>query len=153
MASDLISIMNKLIEDYDKRSARSEITYCELISINPVTFVPKNEDQKNLKIKEEFLVVPKYRVFIEDDIGKNFVLSRNAGGQTYFYLYEASSPQGSNGEPYNFVGDHFFVEGNVTCSLSGPCTCGGTATVTGGTISSYRGKIANVEHKKRNEEK
>jgi len=153
MANDLIGIVNQLIQDNDKRLNRQELTYCELTSIKPVTFVPKNEDQKNLKIKEEFLVIPKYRVFIEDDIGKSFVLSKNAGGQTYFYMYEASDPQGSNGIPYNYIGTHHFEDGNVTCTLTGTCTCGATTTVTGGVIHSYEGQVTNIEHKQRNEEK
>lgn len=80
---------------------RAVLIYAKLISIDPLEFKPENID---IKLKGKFLVVPKFRPFIKYEIGKKFVFISNDGGQTYFFLYEASDPQGSNGIDYHWTG-------------------------------------------------
>lgn len=104
---DLKGAIDEIVNQNLGRRMNSEIIYCKLISLDPLDFIPENDDK--LHIKEEFLVVPKYRPFTKKDLGKKFVLIRNDGGQTYFYMYEASEPQGSNGIPYHFEGTHEFI--------------------------------------------
>lgn len=94
---DLRGAIDEIVNQNLGRRMNSEIVYCKLISLDPLDFILENTDE--VHIKEEFLVVPKYRPFTKKDLGKKFVLISNDGGQTYFYLYEASEPQGSNGIP------------------------------------------------------
>lgn len=127
--------------------ALPQLYYCKLVSLNPLNFKPDNEDEQKIDIKEEFLVVPKYRPFTEKDLNKKFVLLSNNGGQTYFYLYEASEPQGSNGIAYDFEGSHSFVNGNITCTLKGTTSDGKDVTITSGSIQKYIGTIEKITHK------
>lgn len=122
---DLKILIEKLIDQKLGRIMASKISYCTLKSLSPLCFIP--EDNKKINIKEEFLVVPKYRVFTKKDLGKKFVIMSNNEGQTYFYLYEASDPQGSNGIPYNWKGEI------KKCNLIGHCP-DGEVVVTHGTI-------------------
>ena len=94
--------MKKILDEYSSKRLHegdfAKIHYATLISLYPLDFM-LNDDNK-IHLKEEYLVVPKYRPFVESDVGKRFVFVSNHGGQTYFYLYEASDPQGSNGIKY-----------------------------------------------------
>lgn len=123
--TDLYKVLKDIAENQQSKITFSEIIYATLISINPVTF--KREDNTKIIIKEEYLVVPKYRVFTAEEIGHKFVLQKNFRGQTYFYLYEASYPQGSNGVEYHY-------KGRIDeCELYGTCPHG-KVVVTHGTI-------------------
>lgn len=130
---DFKKVIDAAIDNKLSAKMNSKIVYAKLISLSPLEF--KDEANEKLEIKEEFLVVPKYKVFTEKDIGNKFVLMVNDGGQTYFYLYEASNPQGSNGIPYSFEGD---FEGR----LVGTCP-DGQVVVSTGTISklTHRRKV------------
>lgn len=122
--SDLRELIEQIIDQKLGRTMSMKISYCSLKSLSPLCFVPA--DNNKINIKEEFLVVPKYRVFTIKDIGKKFVLASNDDGQTYFYLYEPSDPQGSNGVPYKWKGD-------IKCNIKGTCP-DGEVVVTEGTI-------------------
>lgn len=106
-------------------------TRATLISLSPLTF----QVTAQLKIYGSFLVTPKYRIFTEKDIGKEFVFFKDLGGQTYYYAYEPQSPQGANGEEYVFSGE-------MECTLRGQCPTG-EVVVTGGEIKrlTHRGKV------------
>lgn len=99
--------------------------YMTLISTSPLKF--QLDSDKNIKAFGGYLVVPKYRKFLDTEIGHKFVFQRGEDGQTYFYLYEPSDPQGSNGIPYQWKGE---IE---SCNLIGTCP-DGEVVVTHGTI-------------------
>lgn len=141
---DLKGAIDEIVNQNLGRRMNSEIVYCKLISLDPLDFIPENDDK--LHIMEEYLVVPKYRPFTKKDLGKKFVLISNDGGQTYFYLYEASEPQGSNGIPYHFEGTHEFINGEMKCTLHGTCPHG-DVVVTHGSVESYKGKIKDEMHR------
>lgn len=128
--NDLKKLIDITIESKLKNTMPANISYATLVSLDPLNF--KLDSNPDLDIKEEFLVVPKYRVFTVKDVGKKFVLISNDGGQTYFYLYESSDPQGSNGVPYHF-------EGTFKGTLHGTCP-DGEVVVT-------HGEITDLEHK------
>ena len=120
----LKDLIEQIIDNKMEARQPMSIGYYTLKSLSPLCFFPKGNPQ--IEIKESFLVVPKHRVFTGKDLGKDFVMASNDGGQTCFYLYEPSRPQGSNGIPYKFKGD-------IKCNLTGTCP-DGPVTVTGGTI-------------------
>lgn len=121
---NLKELIDQIIDRKMNNRLYSNIIYAKLKTLTPLTFIPESDD---FELKGDFLVVPRYKVFTEDDIGRKFVFAGNDGGQTYFYLYEASQPQGSNGEPYKWRGEI------VSCKLKGTCP-DGEVTVTNGTI-------------------
>ncbi len=129
--ADLYKVLKNIADSQQGKISFSEIIYAKLTSINPVTFIPEDregeEGLKKIIIKEDFLVIPKYRVFTEEEIGNKFVLQKNFRGQTYFYLYEASEPQGQNGLEYKWKGR---IE---KCELIGTCPHG-SVVVTHGKI-------------------
>lgn len=143
---DLKILIDEIIDQRLERAMRSQISYCTLKSLSPLCFVP--EYDKKINIKEEYLVVPKYRVFTKEDLGKKFALISNDGGQTFFYLYQASEPQGTNGVEYKFKGTHEFIDGSVKCTLHGTTSDGKSVVITHGTIEKYDGKIKEVLHEK-----
>lgn len=101
----------------------SSIAYGTLEKVNPPTFRFKHLPEP---LDNEFIVTPKYKVFIEADIGNKYVFMKNAGGQTYYYLYEMAN-QGENGEAYQW-------QGRIDkCRLVGTCP-DGQVVVTEGTI-------------------
>lgn len=120
----LVTLIEELIDRKLGSQMSTKLSYCTLKSVSPLIFVP--EDNPNIKIQGSFLVVPKYKVFTSRDIGKKFVLASNHDGQTYFYMYEPSDPQGSNGMPYKWAGD-------IKCNIKGTCP-DGPVVVTEGTI-------------------
>ena len=109
-------LINKAVDRRLGGLAFANISYAKLETLTPLMF--RLESDTNVELKDEFLVVPKHRVFTSKDIGKKFVFIRNNGGQTYFYFYEPSSPQGSNGVPYRWKGE---IE---QCELIGHCPDG-----------------------------
>lgn len=138
----LKKIMTKIAADYSSTLKTATIVHAKLISLYPLTF--KRDD--DIELKEEWLVVPKYRKFTAEEIGHYFVFQSNAEGQVWYYLYEASSPQGSNGVDYYFDGTHK-LKGNVTCTLHGTCP-DGDVVVTNGTIELFEGEIIEIKHDK-----
>jgi len=123
--ADWKALAKQTVVDELGRRTFSNITYATLTSLSPLTFIP--EGDTNVELEGEFLVVPKYKVFTEKDIGKKFVFQCNDGGQTWFYLYEPSNPQGSNGVEYKW-------KGRIDeCELIGTCP-DGEVIVTHGTI-------------------
>lgn len=115
-------MIQEAIADGIKSAKVSELTYLELISLDPLIFM---KDSKT-EIKSQFIVTPKYYVFTEDDLNKKFVFQRNHGGQTFYFLYEPAK-NGKNGEPYKWSGK---IE---KCKLKGTSPSG-EVTVTEGTI-------------------
>ena len=134
--------MTRIAADYVGTLKTATIVHSKLEKLEPLTF--KRDD--DIELKEEFLVVPKYRKFTNEEIGHYFVFQSNAEGQVWYYLYEASSPQGSNGVDYYFDGTHK-LKGNVKCTLYGTCP-DGAVVVTNGTIELFEGDIIEIKHDK-----
>lgn len=126
----LLNNLKQISKDQFSGESPGGFTRATLTSLNPLTF----QITSKLKVSGHFIVTPKYRVFTEEDIGKDFVFFKDLGGQTYYYAYEPQTPQGANGESYHF-------KGKVTCNLTGTCP-EGTVTITGGTIE-------DLEHERR----
>lgn len=124
----LKTVMSRVARDYVDTINFAGLVHAELISLDPLIFRLDN----NIELRQEWLVVPKYRRFTEEEIGHLFVFACNHGGQVYYYLYEASYPQGSNGRPYHWEG---YLE---EATLYGTCSCGGTVVVTHGDIIDCR---------------
>lgn len=140
-AMRLLGSLKMVSHNVSQGAVPAQMTRATLISLTPLTF----RITEQLKLHDQMIVIPKYKVFIEEDIGKHYVFFKNAGGQTYYYMYEASSPQGSNGEPYHFAGRS---ESTITgASLHGACSCGGTVLVTHGEIHSE--EIRKMTHERR----
>lgn len=115
--------ISKLVSSGIKGADLTSIAYGELIKINPPTFQFEHLPDP---LDNEFIITPNYKVFVDEDIGKKYVFMKNAGGQTYFYLYEAA-PQGENGVEYKW-------QGRIDeCNLIGECP-DGAVVVTHGTI-------------------
>ena len=120
--SELKTVIQKIVRDVIKGAELSNIVYGTLIDINPPTFRFEGLDP----LSEEFIITPKYKVFLNEDLGNKYVFMKNTGGQTYFYLYEAQN-QGENGVEYSW-------EGRIeNCNLIGTCSHG-PVVVTHGTI-------------------
>ncbi|MBL7575513.1 hypothetical protein SAMN00017477_1017 [Peptoniphilus asaccharolyticus DSM 20463] len=139
----LKNVISKIAADYISTLTFSNLVHAKLESLEPLTF--KRDD--DVELKEEFLVVPRYRKFTEEEVGHYFVFQSNQEGQVWYYMYEASSPQGSNGEDYYFDGTHK-LKGNVKCKLKGNCSDGSTTLVTEGTIELFEGEIIEIKHDK-----
>lgn len=140
-ARRLLGVMNGVAEKEGARSVQAEMTRATLKSLNPLTFTITEQ----LEIRENMIVIPKYKVFIPEDIGKKYVFFKNAGGQTYYFMYEASQPQGSNGVPYYYEGKNkSYIN---SCKLIGTCSCGHSVEVTHGDI--FDESIEYVKHEKR----
>lgn len=120
--NDIVQGMKKVAESIYNGSVPGGFTRAKLEKLNPLTFRVNSK----LSLYGQFLVVPKYKVFRPEDIGKDFVFFIDSGGQTFYYVYEPSSPQGSNGVPYRF-------EGEIKCNLKGTCP-EGEVVVTGGYV-------------------
>lgn len=99
-------------------------TRAKLISLDPLKFRVTDK----LEIYGQFLVSPKFKKFREADLGKEYVFFKDAGGQTYYWMYEPIHPQGENGIPYHWEGE------TVSCRLLGTCSCGGEVIVTHGYV-------------------
>lgn len=123
---DMKELIEKIVDQKLERFMTMKLSYCKLESLKPLTFAP--EDNEKIKIKGSFLVVPKFRKFTEKDKNKKFVFASNADGQTYFYLYEPSFPQGSNGVSYEWKGEI------KKCDLVGRTTSGEQVTITHGRV-------------------
>lgn len=63
---DLRGAIDEIVNQNLGRRMNSEIVYCKLISLDPLDFILENTDE--VHIKEEFLVVPKYRPFTKKDL-------------------------------------------------------------------------------------
>ncbi len=105
----LKNLIGQIAKGYVDSQKFTGIFQARLVSVNPLTFVKSND----IEISGNSLIVPKYRVFTEQDIGNYFVFMNNHGGQTFYYLYEASSP-GENGIPYTFIGRIEGIERDIT---------------------------------------
>ena len=123
--------MDKVAGKKINKDVQGGMTRASLKSLSPLTFTITEQ----LEIYGQMIVLPKYRVFTAKDIGKSFVFFKNQGGQTYYYLYEASQPQGSNGIPYHFTGK---MRGTISgANLIGTCPDGGVVVT--------QGSLGNVE--------
>lgn len=142
-ANKLKEVISNIAADYVSSLTFSSIVHAKLEKLVPLTF--KRDD--DVELKEKWLVVPKYRKFTEEEIGHSFVFQSNQEGQVWYYLYEASSPQGSNGVDYYFDGTHK-LKGRVKCNLKGNCSDGSTTLVTEGTIELFEGEIIEIKHDK-----
>ena len=96
LGKKLRPLIKQVASDVFKGMSLTEVTYAELTSLSPLTFKVNSK----LPLTERFLVIPKYKNFIEKDIGSKFVFIKNLGGQTYFYLYETNSTL--NNGPYEY---------------------------------------------------
>lgn len=124
----LKQVIAEIAKDYTGTLSFSDIFHAKLISLDPLIFI-RDDD---IVLVEKFLVVPKYRKFTEEEIGNYFVFQSNHENQVHYYMYEASSPQGSNGIDYYWTGKNkSYVD---SCKLIGTCTNGGTVIVTHGDI-------------------
>lgn len=127
---------------YDSQSPTKKV-HATLVSVNPLKF----QINDKLFIYGDILISPRFRVFREDEIGRSFVFQEDEMGQQYIYCYEATKKRGENGIPYHYEGTHHFENGQVQCTLYGTCSCGGTTTVTHGTIEKYTGEVVDQMHK------
>lgn len=100
MAYKLKMIVTEIVKKYIDTLSFSNVFHAKLVSINPLKFVRSD----GIEIYDSLLVVPKYRRFTDYEIGKSFVFMSNHEGQVFYYLYEASSPQGENGVDYHWQG-------------------------------------------------
>lgn len=139
---NLKKAVTKIAANYCETLKIPTIVHAKLEKLEPLTF--KRDD--DIELKEEFLVVPKYRKFTTEEIGHYFVFQSNSEGQVWYYLYEASSPQGSNGVDYYFDGTHK-LKGNITCEIHGTCPHG-AVVVTSGTVELFEGDIIEIKHDK-----
>lgn len=118
----------EIAKDYTSSLSFSDIFHARLTSLDPLTF--KRDD--DLELYGKFLVVPKYRKFTQEEIGNYFVFQSNHENQVHYYMYEASSPQGSNGIDYHWEGKNkSYID---SCELHGKCSCGHDVIVTHGQI-------------------
>ena len=102
----------RIIKDYFDSLSFCNVFHAKLVSINPLKFVRDD----GIQIYDNLLVVPKYRKFTSYEIGKSFVFMSNHQGQVFYYLYEASYPQGSNGIDYHWQG--LIKKGEIRGKLS-----------------------------------
>lgn len=120
---ELKKIVQQIVSQAMKGADLANIAYGTLKSIDPPTFQFEGLPEP---LSEDFIITPKYKVFVEEDIGNKYVFMKNAGGQTYFYLYEPAR-QGENGKEYKW-------KGRIDeCRLIGTCP-DGEVIVTEGTI-------------------
>ncbi|EHL11073.1 hypothetical protein HMPREF9629_00610 [Peptoanaerobacter stomatis] len=96
----LKTVIVEIVKKYIDTLSFSCVFHAKLVSINPLKFIRSD----GIEIYESLLVVPKYRKFTDYEIGNCFVFISNHEGQVFYYLYEASSPQGSNGVDYHWQG-------------------------------------------------
>ena len=113
IGQELKGVIQEIAVNVIQGGSLTSLTYAELVSIEPLVF----KENAKLTISGVHLITPRYRAFTEDDIGKKFAFMKNAGGQDYFYLYEAA-PKGHNGVPYSWSGE---IE---ECELIGTCPTG-----------------------------
>lgn len=119
----LQALMRQVSIDTIEGQVMGTMTRATLVSLSPLTF----QVTSKIKISGRFLVTPKYRLFVEDDLGKDFVFYKDQGGQTYYYCYEPTQNPGENGSPYHF-------EGKFKGALHGMSSDGTAVTVTEGVI-------------------
>lgn len=119
------NIVNNVVDSKNmSRKVHATLTACD-----PPTF----RVGKDLEVKGDFVITPKYRVFTSKDVGKSFVLQEDFGGQQYIYCYEAA-PTGKNGVPYSWCGSI------PSCDLVGKCSCGHEVHI-------FSGVLGHVIHK------
>lgn len=118
------NVLTNIVSEYMGTQSFSTIFHAKLVSLDPLKFVRDD----GIEMYENFLVVPKYRQFTDEEIGHLFVFAGNHEMQVFYYLYESSYPQGSNGKPYHWQG---VLE---QATLHGKCSCGHDVTVTHGEI-------------------
>lgn len=113
MANNLKGAIEKIASDVVGEMTMAKLVNAKLIKTDPPTFKLYDD----LIISDSFVITPKYRVFTDKDIGKEFVLQENYGGQEYIYCYEAAG-RGQNGTEYSF-------KGRINkCKLIGTCPHG-----------------------------
>lgn len=124
MSSNLKAVIEKIANGVIDEKNMARKVFAKLTKISPPTFKLYDGD---LEVSGDFVVTPKYRVFTTKDIGKDFVLEEDLGGQRYFYCYEAANV-GQNGIEYSFKGR---ID---SCRLIGKCPHG-EVEVTSGVIN------------------
>lgn len=124
----LKNVLTNIVSEYMGTQSFATVFHARLESISPLKFVRDD----GIEMYENFLVVPKYRKFTEEEIGHLFVFSGNHEMQVFYYLYESSYPQGSNGRSYHWEG---YLE---KATLHGTCSCGHDVVVTHGEIIDCR---------------
>lgn len=100
MSSNLKTVIEKIAGGVIDEKNMARKVFAKLIKTSPPTFKLYDGD---LEVSGAFVVTPKYRVFTTKDIGRDFVLEEDLGGQRYFYCYEAAEV-GQNGVEYSFKG-------------------------------------------------
>lgn len=103
--AQLVETIKRIVKGMMDGQVMPGCTRATLISLDPLTF----QITPQLKIYGQFLVSPKYRIFLPRDVGKEFVFWKDAGGQSYYFLYEPVRPQGSNGERLPIREDRFVL--------------------------------------------
>ena len=129
MSTNLKAAIEKIANGVIEEKNMARKVFAKLTKVNPPTF--KLYD--NLEVSGAFVITPKYRVFTANDIGKDFVLEEDLGGQRYFYCYEAANV-GENGIPYRWTGSI------PKCDLVGNCSCGHEVHI-------YSGVLNEIVHK------
>ena len=129
MSTNLKAAIEKIANGVIEEKNMARKVFAKLTKVNPPTF--KLYD--NLEVSSAFVITPKYRVFTANDIGKDFVLEEDLGGQRYFYCYEAANV-GENGIPYRWTGTI------PSCDLVGNCSCGHEVHI-------YSGVLNEIVHK------
>lgn len=120
MANNLKGAIEKIASDVVGEMTMTKLVNAKLIKTDPPTFKLYDD----LIISDSFVITPKYRVFTAKDIGKEFVLQENYGGQEYIYCYEAAG-RGQNGVEYSF-------KGRIDkCKLIGKCPTGDVEVTSG----------------------
>lgn len=123
MSSNLKNAIEKIASGVIDEKNMARKVFAKLTKVNPPTF----RLYDNLEVSGAFVITPKYRVFTERDIGKDFVLEEDFGGQRYFYCYEAANV-GENGIAYRWTG---LIP---MCDIVGSCSCGHEVHVRSGII-------------------
>lgn len=131
----LMETIKKISQEMIDGNVPGGYTRAKLTQIEP-ELIFKITDK--IEVRGQFIVTPKFKVFRQEDIGKDYVFFKDYGGQTYYYAYEPNPEQGKNGISY-------FWEGSIQCEINGIDSLGGACVVT-------EGYIHKIEHKKQVED-
>lgn len=93
--SELRDVMKMIVENVIQHKALTCVKVGRLVSVDPVAF----SFGKGLHhVSDPFLVLPTNVFFEEVDIGTKHAFIRNAGGQSFFYLYKVGDSVDSDNE-------------------------------------------------------
>ena len=96
--NSLLHTLKELIEHTINAKSFSKVITAKLVSLEPLIFSYLNG---KIKLKGSNLITPAHRVFMKEDLNKNFCFLENEGGQEYFYLYKMAE-RGKNGTLFEY---------------------------------------------------